>query len=223
MTTRANLALLTLAASTATLAGCGWPPAAMSPSGFATLPAMAGMAYGVASAKHGPSVSFENDSETNLRVRYWVGRVDVRAPSGVTDIRTDDDMVAELGPRLKARTNVGRSWWLTGLSDSIVRVRVDDMNNPGSEPIWFEFKQGGPMFVRATGQPGSLAIEPLMGTLIEPVPRSLWIPSANGPFPDYRVSQPAPVQQPGPAAQAAPAPAWPAQASASDNNPSDLR
>lgn len=182
-TTAARLALIPVAAA---LAGCSAPIAPIYFSGISySGSVIIGGAAGAIPA--GPRIFFVNDSEMDLKIRYWVGKRDTVAAGGITDIRTGDDMAFTARPGDFFITQAGRSYWLTGHSDAVVRVRIDPPpleNGEPAEPIWIQLDQPHPYRFSATGcSRECLAFHRFGGGGITPLPRDLWIDDNNGPFP----------------------------------------
>lgn len=149
--------------------------------------------YAASAFPHGPRAQFVNDSAVPLRVRYWVGRRDIFAPAGVTDIRTDDDLSFEAQPGDHFITQLGRKFWPSSMNDAVVRVRIDPVLESGEpqDPIWFQLEQPQPFVFSATGDNAeSLVFNRFGGGAITALPRELWIDGNNGPFPVVRAAQP---------------------------------
>ena len=139
--------------------------------------------YASAAGRHGPSAIFNNESDTRLTVRYWVGRIDCRAPGGVTDWRSPEWF--EIEPGRKVRTELGRNFWITANSDAVVRVRVAPVvasadGTPGEvDPAlvqWYEFDRTPPYYWKAVGTRDALTLERFGdgGGTMTPVPASEW-------------------------------------------------
>lgn len=155
------------------------------------------VAYGTTQAKHGPTAAFHNTSESRLAVRYWVGKVDCRAPGGVADWRSP--AAFEIDPGDKMRVQLGRKGWYTANSDAVVRVQVsavapsdasvDQVVLMESGPYWYEFERPAPYFMKAVGPREALAFESYGEGGIKPVDRSLWFDRVNDDFPATNVAQ----------------------------------
>lgn len=144
-----------------------------------------GLDYACSMIPAGPRVTFINDSSVPMRLRYWVGRRDTTAPGGVADIRTGEDMAFTASPGEFFITQCGRSWWVTSMTDAIIRVRIDLLPDDGAhQPIWLQLDQPQPYKWRAVGESAeALAFERFGGGGLSPLPRDMWIDGNNGPFP----------------------------------------
>lgn len=163
--------------------------------------------------KHGPMVIVQNDTGAPVEVRYWVGKMDISAPNGVADLRTRDDLLVSVPPGESAMSQLGRSGWVTGNSDAVVRVRFthgltvppsegaepagdgsDVFPAPAGEMVstWFELKGPFPAVVRASNADyGTVVFErvamPMQDRTKVPeltlLPPELWVAEANGQHP----------------------------------------
>lgn len=158
------IALATTIALAGALVGCQNPSPGLVLSGIghnAAAPgplAAAGMTF-IANNDHGPTVSFRNESGVPIAVRYWVGRIDQTAPTGVTDWRTPISPVA-IAPGDKAFNSVGMAGWVTRAADGVVRAEVHVEGR--DMPVWFELGGPAPYQVRAVGEDAlAIAFEPV--------------------------------------------------------------
>ncbi len=163
--------------------------------------------------KHGPMVIVQNDTGGPVEVRYWVGKMDIAAPNGVADLRTRDDLLVNVPAGESAMSQLGRSGWVTGNSDAVVRVRFthgltvpaaegaepagdgsDVFPAPASEMVstWYELKGPFPAVVRASNaDDGTVVFErvamPMQDRAKVPelavLSPELWVAEANGPHP----------------------------------------
>ncbi|MEM8834235.1 MAG: hypothetical protein AAGD00_00310 [Planctomycetota bacterium] len=160
----ATLAIATTVALAAAMGGCQNPQPAMLTSFLgheliAPGPLAATGMFIIANSDYGPTVSFRNESDVPIEVRYWIGRIDQTAPTGVTDWRTPLSPVA-IAPGEKAFNSVGISGWVTRAADGVVRaeVRVEGRDMP----VWFELGGPPPYQVRALGEDAlRIAFEPV--------------------------------------------------------------
>lgn len=184
--TRTRLLLIAVlcAASAAALSACATP--------------------GPASPGGGPKVTFRNDADVPVSIRYWVGRLDIRAPGGVADIRTDKRYAFTADPGQTVTVDVGRATWSTAHADAVIRARAQvGAAEEALPPQWFELTRPHPYSWRAVGglavitfqrvgvESGAPGAARGGGRLVE-LPRELWIESERFGFPaDAPVDPPA--------------------------------
>lgn len=160
--------------------------------GAATVGAM-GIIMVADKAITGPRVVFHNNTEIPVQVRYWVGRMDITAPNGVAELRSDPGFARVVEPGRSFKVHLGkRAGWVTSNADAVVWVRLD----PGHEtlvpegeraalwqgsdqPQWFELTRPLPFVWRAVGDAADLRAERLGEGGLEPLPKELWISSAH--------------------------------------------
>lgn len=144
------------------------------------------VSYTASSISHGPRVSFVNDSNFTVSIRYWCGKRDSSAAHGVADVRTDDHMNIRALPGDFFITQVGRPWWPTSMSDAVIYARVETEAADGTRagPIWLELEQPQPFKFSASGcSAESLVFKRFGGGKIVPLAPDRWIDGNNGPFP----------------------------------------
>jgi hypothetical protein len=176
--------------------GCGVYGAAVI-AGPAIGPLAAGMpaapaivAVGMAQP-HGPTVTIDNQSDTNVDVRVWVAQVDARTPEGFRDQHTADDLAVVVPGGDVTKIQAGRRGWSTGQSDGVVWVRID----AGEGVQWFEFERPGPYRIevrRAETElftPGPIVYLSAGGQAMNPLPESAWLEHHDG---KYAISAPVP-------------------------------
>lgn len=160
--------------------------------GVGVASAMGGAAVTAPYKTDGPRLFFENNSSRPLEVRWWVGRIDVREPTGVADLRTAPHLAFIANPGDTVMRRSERQPWPTGTVDAIVRAEVRDPNDPNAQPVWLELPQPGPFKLRAKDNESVLAFD-------RPKPKNaevVTIPADeapighNGPFPVYASSRP---------------------------------
>lgn len=173
----------------------------------AAAPLMPATTVALFAQRHGPRVTLENHTAETLEVRYWVGRVDVTARDGVGDLRTRDDLFFHLPPGTASMAQCGRRGWVTGYTDSILRVSITPVRlaEPGQdrapEPLgparWYELEQPQPYDLRVSAdEEGAMHVERLaregvqVGGLRQLSPDQ-HIARANGPHPVYDRRTPA--------------------------------
>ncbi len=147
------------------------------------------LADAVVAKTHPPGVIVENASLRGMRVRFWVGRIDVARTPGGVDVESPGSFF--VGPHDSLLTGVGRAGWAVPQRDTITRVRVEprfasDAPMADAEPRWYEFVTPPPHRIRMindTSQPQGLGIETFGGARVVPVPREQWIESAVGRYP----------------------------------------
>lgn len=147
--------------------------------------------YAATALPHGPRVTFVNESNLTISIRYWSGRRDTSAPRGVADLRTSEHQNIRATPGDFFITQMGRSWWPTSMSDAVIYARLDatDANGGTRGPIWIELEQPQPYKFAAKGDSlESLELRRFGGGAISPMPRDLWIDGNNGPLPVYETS-----------------------------------
>jgi hypothetical protein len=177
MTRLRTLVLLALGAAGVLSSGCTIAVPAIAQSSWA-------VHYAATSQPQGPRVTFVNDSQMPLSVRYWVGRRDVSVPGAIADLRTDEHMTFTALPGDQFITQVGRGWWPTSNVDAVVWVRVDAGDPAAPTTSWFELEQPAPYVLQATGTgPADLAFHRPGSAGLVALPRDRWIGDHNGPFP----------------------------------------
>lgn len=167
------------------LGGCSLPIAPLYFSAVSTVGAMGGTQAGLAMS-NGPRATFVNDSAMPISVRYWVGRRDTTAHAGVADIRTADDLAFTAKPGEFFITQLGRPWWVTGMSDAVVRVRLEAWRADGESAgvTWLQLDQPQPFTFAAAGESAEdLEFRRFGGGAMAPLPSDQWIDSHHGPFP----------------------------------------
>lgn len=140
----------------------------------------------------GPRLFFENASTRPLEVRWWIGRIDVREPTGVADLRTAPHLAFVVNPGDTVMRRCERQPWPTGTVDAVVRAEIRDPNDPSAQPTWLELPQPGPFKLRAKDHESALTFD-------RPKPKNaevVTIPAEeapighNGPFPVYASERP---------------------------------
>jgi hypothetical protein len=204
--TRATKVVMTggLIAAALMQVGCWvpWPPAVAM---LVPPPSWGGgvaVANGPILMKHGPTARVVNTSDDPIVVRYWVARVDVRRPLGLTDMRTDHELQVVIQPGEALRTQLGRRQWPTSMSDAVVWVRVqriDEIAEPApgdfriatvGDPAWLELQRPGPYDlavgdgeVMEEGAPPPLLVVGTDETIGQALPQTMWIEEHDGMFP----------------------------------------
>lgn len=192
------------------LTGCLPQNVVLQPAGAATIAGVGflGLAYVVTAAdpSTGPRVTFHNDADVPVQVRYWIGRIDVTAPGGVSDIRTKRQYAIVVEPGEQIITRVGsRVGWTTSGSDMVVWARLDsgaDVVLPPHEieklwegsdqPQWFQISRPLPFVWQALGSADDLQATRLGEGDLSPLPQELWIDDNAGEHPVRHASQVAP-------------------------------
>lgn len=146
----------------------------------------------------GPTVTFDNRSETDLRITYWVGQIDNTSPTGASEWRSpwSNNLILRAGE--KDTRYVGHDFFDASTSDSIVRVRVEpaapgEADGPAprasqyasDQPYWFEFQAPAPYRVRAFGPADLLTFESFGDGALLPVPEAERFPYRNGDVPSF--------------------------------------
>lgn len=189
---KTSLIALGLVAAATGLAGC--EGAAIVTQGFAGSLGPVGLVGGAAvattaeQAADGPRLTFENATGTPLEVRWWVGRVDVREPSGVADLRTAQHLGFTAHPRYTVRKRCERQPWPTGTVDAVVRAEIREVTNDGSTggSWWLELPRPGPYYLRAQSIDGAVVFDrPRDNREVVAMPEEQCPIGRNGPFPVY--------------------------------------
>lgn len=189
------------------LSGCLPQNVVLQPAGGVTIAGAGflGLAYVVTAAdpSTGPRVTFQNDSEITVQVRYWVGRIDITAPGGVADIRTRSEyaLIVEPGEQVTRRLG-SRVGWSTSSSDLVVWARLDPgegvilpefettkLWEGSDQPQWFEIARPLPFVWRVVGSAENLSAMRLGEGELVPLPRDQWIDDNAGEFPVRHASQ----------------------------------
>ncbi len=150
------LALLAAVAASTLCTGCqtalGLERAFFTVSPGATA-SLGGIAVGTAAScfVDGPRLSFHNDTDRPLQVRWWVGRVDVTAPEGMTDLRTARHMLLTVQPGTTERCFPDRRPWPTGQTDAVVWAQVTEPGccDQASRTWWLDLARPAPYRLRA--------------------------------------------------------------------------
>lgn len=173
------------------LAGC--EVASMVTRGFTKSLGPAGLAGGAVAgttaeyAADGPRLTFQNSTSRPLDIRWWVGRVDVTSPDGVSDVRTGQHLGFTCKPGETVRRRSLRQPWPTGTQDAVVWVQVRQVGEQGEgEGWWMELPRPGPYKLRARECDGRVCFDrPRGGAEIVMLPVEAAPTGRNGEFPVY--------------------------------------
>jgi len=163
--------------------------------------------YVASAVPNGPHVTVHNDTDVPLIVRCWIGRVDYRAPDGVTDWRIHADPV-QVQPGDSARIQAGCPNWPTINTDSVVRVQLTEVPSgetywvtkdavlphagagasaPPPREWWFEMESPRAPYILRASAPVESSADPVFtseGTGgMTPLPPEMWFAGHNGSHP----------------------------------------
>lgn len=136
----------------------------------------------------GPRLAFDNRTSKSFEVRWWVGRVDLDAPGGFTDLRTAQHLGTVVPAGMKVSRHTGRMPWPTGTVDAVVQVEVRERLEGGAlgEATWLELPRPGPYLLRAQESEGVIAYDRPRGKgEVVTIPADQAPIGRNGDFPVY--------------------------------------
>ncbi len=97
----------------------------------------------VRNSDFGVRVTVRNESSSDAALRIWVGQVDSREPTGVSDIRTDEDLALVVEPGACAVRTPSKRGWSTARTDAVVWVNIAPADGSGTSQ-WLAFERPGP-------------------------------------------------------------------------------
>ncbi|MCC6323149.1 MAG: hypothetical protein IT438_17125 [Phycisphaerales bacterium] len=182
---------------------------------FAAL-VLSGLAGGCSTLppQNGPVVGVRNDSDTPLRVRFWIG--DRRQQAAGTPLKLSADKVLEVRPYGTTQYRLGAFSGYESPSESFVRVQVEPIGPTfqASTQYWYEFNPPSPFVVHVFGTKPDLKFDRSGPGTMAFVPPAYWFHATPAPTPT--VAAPS-------AARASNATTAPATATASRSTPTQER
>lgn len=122
----------------------------------------------------GPTVGVRNDSDTALRVRFWVGDKGEQHPT--PKMRNEREITVVPGGNI--RYQLGVTSGFDNAQRSFVRVEIEPVaaSFESDQRMWYELNPPSPYTITVKkGKDKALVVERQTGATLTPVPRELWV------------------------------------------------